>query len=444
MVSGKQICGAVAAAFTALRVSTRRLENFRGIDRCWGYADVAVSTAIGYLGNLGVLETVPWPLILGTATAPALAPLIILFCRYLWERRALRQLGERYAGVCPIAFYQYRRITPTCLAQLPYPLLQQVFEDRIRGRHWLGYADFVAECTRDLTIRDLRGLRERAALLILVDPSVADKCRKWFVERAMALRLHDAFKGTGLATFIRVIWRDRKLDEGTRISCTLDALNRLDRAGQGALSKGLCLALTTDHRRNAWIRQVLPRYMARYDSTQEEIVGSIDNVPWSLWCAPGSTYECRLCSYRPAGISAAWNPGIRGIRKRILRAWSHCDICYYNAIDTMPLAELIPDNLRVRTLREESENPSPVPSPIPSSSSGSSFISISISCSSSSSSPGSNPNPSSSSNSSSRSGTDPAPGSIPGTSSAPSTSSAPDTSSAPGTSSAPNTSSAKI
>jgi hypothetical protein len=49
---------------------------------------------------VSALGTAAWTF--GTAAIPALFPLAILYCRYLWERRQLRLLGERLAGICPV------------------------------------------------------------------------------------------------------------------------------------------------------------------------------------------------------------------------------------------------------------------------------------------------------------------------------------------------------
>jgi hypothetical protein len=96
----KEILGAVAICFAAVRVSSRPLDNFRGSYRCWGYADVTLSTVIGYAGYVAALGKEGW--ILGTAAVPALIPLVVLIGRYCWECYQLRLLGERLAGVCPV------------------------------------------------------------------------------------------------------------------------------------------------------------------------------------------------------------------------------------------------------------------------------------------------------------------------------------------------------
>ncbi|PJF19301.1 hypothetical protein PSACC_00883 [Paramicrosporidium saccamoebae] len=111
------VIGAAVATFGGLRVSTRKLEKFRGDDKGWAYAD-------------------------------------LVGCTFM------------------IAYHQYARISPPCLVRLSIPTLQRVFEEKMSGHQWLGFNDFVAECLRVAFIRDL------GSPLLLVDPPAAVQCRK--------------------------------------------------------------------------------------------------------------------------------------------------------------------------------------------------------------------------------------------------------------------------
>jgi hypothetical protein len=106
-------------------------------------------------------------------------------------------------------------------------------------------------------------------------------------------------EGTNLANFIRVIWRDKRLDRNTRISCTLNALGRLDYASKKGLAKALCLELTSAHTHNKWIQKVLSKHLERYAGVTAITLKDLDANQWSRWYTPGKGYECRLCGYRP-------------------------------------------------------------------------------------------------------------------------------------------------
>jgi hypothetical protein len=249
---------------------------------------------------------------------------------------------------------QYGRISASNVPLLSFPSLKQAYKTVARNERWLSEEGFKAECVLNLSFNEAKGFRDRASFMIFVVLSDVPKCQEWFVHYTMLLKLLRVSKDKDLADIVRLIWEwDNGFSVADRRDCFLDAFYRL--SGEKSIALAMCEKHSEKHSADAWIRDELPKHMAKCEGAGSFSLRDEGELQLGTWFTPGNKKECRVCGYKPQDKRSPWENTWYERRKRALRARNHCAICNINAL--RPIADIaappVPES------RDSSATPAP-------------------------------------------------------------------------------------